>query len=100
MQKTLRLKQMGRQNMIPRKFRLFETDDSPKIYNGRDIITPPNPNPIYGYHLSDIESYWSNIPPKLSLQFTNFMGSRSNDPEPDSRLIKPRDQTSRFNLFV
>ena len=31
MQKTLRLKQMGRQNMIPRKFRLFETDDSPKI---------------------------------------------------------------------
>ena len=56
----------------------------PRRYITEDIITPPNPNPIYGYHLSDIESYWSNIPPKLSLQFTNFMGSRSNDPEPDS----------------
>ena len=30
MQETLRLKQMGRQNMILRKFRLFETNDSPK----------------------------------------------------------------------
>ena len=86
MQKTICLKQMGRQNMIPRKFRLFETDDSPKIYNGRYHYTAkPKPHLwLTSYHLSDIESYWSNIPPKLSLQFTNFMGSRSNDPEPDS----------------
>ena len=30
MQETIRLQQMGRQNMIPRKIRLFETDYSPK----------------------------------------------------------------------
>jgi len=66
MQETIRLQQMGRQNMIPRKIRLFETDNIPRK-NGR-YQTPPNPNPIYGFHLSvplDIESYWSNIPPKL-----------------------------------
>ena len=45
MQEKIRLEQMGRQNMIPRKFRLFETDDSPKIYNGRYHYTAkPKPH--------------------------------------------------------
>ena len=50
MQETIRLKQMGRQNMIPRKFRLVETDDSPNQMILKNIISPPNPNPIYGHY--------------------------------------------------
>jgi len=48
MQETICLEQMGRQNMIPRKFRLVETDDSSKqMIRNKDIISPPNPLTIY-----------------------------------------------------
>jgi len=45
MQETIRLKQMGRQNMIPRKFRLVETDDSPKTNDTEEYHFTAKPKP-------------------------------------------------------
>ena len=100
MQKTIRLKQMGRQNMIPRKFRLFETDDTPKIYNGRYHYTAkPKPHLWLSFIRYGVILVQHTSKTVTSILILWVAGRTTQNPIP---LIKPRDQTSRFrslNLF-